>query len=116
MPLTVPPSSAEVYLPADQAQVIQAALARFELLKRAYVQKSGAYRSLLAGHEQDSLLLASNGRLINWYQAAYIQEQGLRKDAITRLAVSQGKASRRGLLVGVQGALLALLAYVIVTK
>jgi hypothetical protein len=116
IPSTVSPSSAEVCLPADQAQVIRAALIRFEWLKRAYVQKSGAYQSLLAGHEQDSLLLASNGRLIGWYRAAYIQEQALRQDATARLAVSQGKAARRGLLVGVEGVLLALLAYVVVTK
>lgn len=103
-------------LEARQAQVIEAALRRFELLKRAYAQKSGAYQGLLAVHAQDSLLLASNGYLIRWYKGAYSQEQGLRQDATTKLAVSQGKATRRGLLVVVEAAALALLAYVIVTK
>jgi hypothetical protein len=113
---TVPPSSAEVCLPPSQAQVIQAALTRFELLKRAYAQKSTAYRSLLAGHEQDSLLLASNGRLITWYKDAYAEEQGLRQDATTKLAASQDKATRRSLLLTVESAALLLLTYLLLTK
>ena len=103
-------------LEARQAEVIQAALNRFELLKQAYAAKSGAYQSLLAAHHQDSLLLASNGHLIGWYKATYIQEQSLRQDTATRLALSRSQATRRGLLAAVEAAALALLTYVILTK
>jgi sulfur transfer complex TusBCD TusB component (DsrH family) len=105
-----------VCLEAKQAEVIRAALNRFELLKQAYAEKSGAYQGLLVGHEQDSLLLASNGRLIAWYKESYAQEQGLRQDATAKLYVRQRQATRRGLLAGIEALTLILLTYALITN
>lgn len=65
---------------------------------------------------KDSAILAGNTRLINWYKGAYSEEQLLRQDSNQKLEISQGKARRRGWLVAIEAAGLALLAYVIVTK
>jgi hypothetical protein len=115
-PSTASHPSAEVCLEAKQAQVIQAALSRFERLKQAYAEKSAAYQGLLVGHEQDSLLLASNGRLVAWYKESYAQEQGLRQDATAKLYVRQRQATRRGLLAVVEALVLALLTYSLITN
>lgn len=101
---------------AEQAAVIQAALGRFELLKQAYAAKSGAYQSLLTAHTQDSLLLATNGHLLSQYQRALQQEQVLHQDALGKGAFTQHQARRRGLLVIVEAAAIALLGYSLIVK
>ena len=115
-PSIAPTPSAEVCLQARQAEVIQAALNRFELLKQAYAAKSGAYQSLLAAHRQDSLLLATDGRLLNQYQRAYEQEQVLHQDAVGKLALTRRRATRRGLLAVVEAVGLVLLGYSLISK
>jgi hypothetical protein len=114
--LTAPTLSSKVCLESHQAEVIQAALTRFELLKQAYVAKSGAYQSLLTGHMQDSLLLVSHGHLLTWYQATYLQEQQLHQETTRKLRVSQQRATRRGLLAASEAVLLGLIAYSFFTK
>jgi hypothetical protein len=116
MPSTVPTPSTEVCIEAGQAKVIQAALNRFELLKQAYATKSAAYQSLLAAHVQDSTLLTINGRLLNQYQHSYQQEQALHQDALGKVTVTQRQSTRRGLLVIVEAAAIALLGYSLITK
>lgn len=115
-PLTAALPSGKVCLEPHQAEVIQAALTRFELLKQAYVAKSGAYQGLLAGHVQDSLLLVSHGHLLTWYRATYHQEQQLHLETTRRLCVSQQRATRRGLLATGEAALLAFVAYRLLSK
>jgi hypothetical protein len=89
--------------------VIASALRRFERLKPAY-------NALTQVVKQDSLALAGNARLINWYKGAYGEEQQLRQDATNKYQVAQGKARRRGWLVALELAGLALAGYVIITK
>lgn len=115
-PSTAPTPSANVCLPPQQAEVIQAALTRFELLKQADVAKAGAYQSLLAAHAQDSILLTTNGNLLDQYQRLYQQEQVLRQDAVGKVALNQRQATRRGLLAVVEAAAITLLGYSLITK
>lgn len=75
-----------------------------------------AYDGLTRVVRKDSLILAGNTRLINWYKGAYSEEQLLRQDANKKLEISQGKARRRGLLVAIEAVGLALLGYVIITR
>jgi hypothetical protein len=86
------------------------------LLKQAYTAKSGAYQNLLSAHRQDSLLLATDGRLLGQYQRAYEQEQFLHQDIAGKLALSQHQARRRGLLAVVEAVAIALLGYGLITK
>jgi hypothetical protein len=96
--LTAPTLSSKVCLESHQAEVIQAALTRFELLM------------------QDSLLLVSHGHLLTWYQATYLQEQQLHQETTRKLRVSQQRATRRGLLAASEAVLLGLIAYSFFTK
>lgn len=115
-PSTAPTPSSKVCLEARQAEIIRAALNRFELLKQAYAAKSGAYQGLLAAHRQDSLLLATDGRLLGQYQRAYEQEHLLHQDTVGKLALSQHQARRRRLLAVVEAVAIALLGYSLTTK
>jgi hypothetical protein len=67
-------------------------------------------------HAKDSTAVAGQARLIDWYKGAYAEEQGLRQDSNAKLAISQGKATRRGLLVAIEAIALGLAGYVIITK
>jgi hypothetical protein len=105
-----------VCIPASQARQIAQALQRFEKLKPAYLLKQQAIADWRAVHGQDSAIAAKQVLLINWYKITYAEEQGLRQDSNKKLAISQGKARRRGLLVAIETVGIALAGYVIITK
>lgn len=96
--------------------MIASALRRFEALKPAYAAKSQAVLTWQAVHRQDSLASQAQQRTIGLYQRSISGEQLLRADTDAKLKISQGKARRRGWLVAIEAAGLALAGYVILTK
>jgi hypothetical protein len=105
-----------VCVSASQAAIIAQALRRFEKLKPAYLEKQLAYTGLVLVSRKDSATLAGNKRIIDWYKGAYSEEQLLRQDANKKLEISQGKARRRGWLVAIETAAIALIGYALITK
>lgn len=103
-------------MPASQARLIAQALQRFEKMKPAYVKLLDANKSWRAAHARDSALSVLDARMANWYKVSYQEEQQLRQDSNSKLEEAQAKARRRGWLVALETAGLALLGYVIVAK
>jgi hypothetical protein len=91
-------------------------LRRFERLKPAYAEKTIAYNALLKASRQDSLALRGKQNIINWYKTAYGEEQSLRQDSNAKREIAQGKARRRGWLVAIETAAIALIGYTLITK
>jgi hypothetical protein len=114
--LGLPRREETVSISAEQAAIIEQALKRFESLKPAYSQKALGYEKLALGSQRDSTLLIGNDKIIEWYRVTYAEEQKLRQDSNGKLQVAQGKARRRGWLVALETAMLALGGYVLVTK
>jgi hypothetical protein len=108
-------ASGKVCIPAEQALILARAVQRFERLKRAYAEKSQAYQALSFAFRQDSSALTGKDKLIDWYKITYTEEQSLRQDSNKKLAITQGKAKRRGLLLAAESIALAAMGYLVIT-
>jgi hypothetical protein len=91
---------------------VRRALGRFEQLKLAYAQEVASGNALRKDSVKVEAFIAGQKRLLGWYKGAYAQEQTLRQDSNAKLGIAQGKATRRGWLVALEGLGLLLLGYV----
>jgi hypothetical protein len=94
---------------------VRRALGRFEQVKQAYVEEVASGNQLRKINTKNETILKKKDNLLNWYTGAYTEEQTLRQDSNKKLAVSQGKVTRRGWIIALETLGLALLGYASIT-
>lgn len=91
---------AKVCLSVEQASIIFSSLKSYERFKPVYVETRKANLAWRVTHEQDSVVIISQEKLLGWYQSNYAEEQQLRQDSDKKVVMWRRKARKRGWIIG----------------